>query len=365
MYSQKLGNIYINHYQPPKILQSMSNVPSLTEKPRCLQPNLHYSDDLGTNGWIGPGMLAVAFQKTTSNLHCIHLLHPVHFSSEKKWVAHDGHQPGFLAFSWKPIEKQGELNQNNIWGWTHGAASHLFHVKLHPTLTSNVDTSISTNWWICEGILSQGMWIQWFGQKISPKLLPSQASRLLSVLNMKLETLNTHTSPASSQSQEHSSWMDFFSDFYLERTTSVSSFSAIFNLSDFFSPEKFWDTTLESHPFSCLLPKLPAGNYVLLYLLQPLHTNQGSHRSIAPLLESGGFLRGPNSKNGDGWIPHAKNGYTNWTSNWGDFSSCWTKAREKIDLLFDGLLVDWCSSGKQNKHTPINYIYYIYTSILA
>ena len=205
------------------------------------------------------------------------------------------------------------LFMKNLWknrkcGWTHGAASHLFHVKLHPTLTSNVDTSISTNWWICEGILSQGMWIQWFGQKISPKLLPSQASRLLSVLNMKLESLNTHTSPPSSQSQEHSSWIDFFLISTLNEQPPLRLFtSRISTFYDSFLAEKkfrthFWKATLSA---ACSQSFRQAIMF-LLYLLLPLHTNQGSHKSIAPLLDLVGKLGTPSKKMGNGWIPHTK-----------------------------------------------------------
>lgn len=227
-------------------------------------------------------------------------------------------------------------------------ASHLFHVKLHPTLTSNVDTSISTNWWICEGILSQGKWIQWFGQKISPKLLPSQASRLLSVLNNEVRDFeHSHfPRPALKVKNTRVEWM-FFSDFYLERTTSPPSLhKPYFNLLRFFfSRKNFPDTLLESHPFSCLLPKLPAGNYVLLYLLLPLHTNQGSHKSIAPLLDLVGNW-GLLQKDGE-WLDstHKKNATQIEPQIEVTFlvaQEDWTKAREKIHLFSAGLLVDWC-----------------------
>ena len=263
------------------------------------------------------------------------------------------------------------LFMKNLWknrkcGWTHGAASHLFHVKLHPTLTSNVDTSISTNWWICEGILSQGMWIQWFGQKISPKLLPSQASRLLSVLNMKLESLNTHTSPPQLSKSRTLELNWFFSDFYLERTTSPPSLhKPYFNLLRFFfSRKKNSDTLLESHPFSCLLPKLPAGNYVLLYLLLPLHTNQGSHKSIAPLLDLVGKLGTPPKRWGMVGFHTQKKRYTNWTSNWGDFSSC-TRRLDKSTRK-DSFVFCWFACWLMpvvNKTNTLQLIRYI--SILA
>lgn len=127
---------------------------------------------------------------------------------------------------------------------------------------------------------------------------------------MKLETLNTHTSPAQLSKSRTLELNGLFFLISTYRTTSVSSFSAIFNLSDFFSRKKF-RTLLESHPFSCLLPKLPAGNYVLLYLLLPLHTNLGSHKSIAPLLETS-LKSGDLQKNGGMVGFHTqKNRYTN------------------------------------------------------
>lgn len=116
VYPQKLGNIYV--HQPLSTPQnSPINVQRSKHHPKTSKfaDNLHLNDDLGTNGWISPGMLAVAFQKTTSYLHCIHLLPPVHFSSEKK-----NELPMmvtsllFLPFHEKPIGKTGYSESKKI-----------------------------------------------------------------------------------------------------------------------------------------------------------------------------------------------------------------------------------------------------------
>lgn len=98
---------YINHYQPPNS-PSISNVASHhLNLDVCWQSPLY--DDLGTNCWIGPGMLAIALfkkQRAISIVYTFYILFIFHLK-KKDELPMMVTSLVFLPFHEKPIGKTG------------------------------------------------------------------------------------------------------------------------------------------------------------------------------------------------------------------------------------------------------------------